>query len=903
MKKISYICLLIFALLGSKDIYAQGSYNLSYNVTSTANAGAGTLRDAITQAMTIISSGGTGTFNILLNAPSYCQISTALPPIILSDGVSIIIQKDPAASVDQGIQYRGVATDNTYYYGLYIKYASYNASATGVPFLQIYNLKFVDFKCYSSGLNTYPIYSELFSDIVINNCEFINDQSLISINVGIKDVFKGTKMQIVNNTFNKYAYSHCVNFGNPLNFSGATVIYHNTAFSTERLFISSNNFINNSGVPYPFVNPHGAVTLESVEDGREYNITSNQFSNGFQMGLSVYGKVPQISDYNGLFNVSTNTFTGCSQAIYMFNPQLFYNVQQNVFVSNDIDIKLSSTLSGIAPGNALDFQINANNNFTGHTNIISPQILVQGYVRTQLYGANLSGFVKVDGPNAYCSIDQTTIVGAPIDKPIQLSNNANNVIDPPSLFNIRYIQSGIATVIYSLDGSAHNSVGVGDGFLVEFYLSNTNGDLISALGQDNIPYGPIVNKHKTLNSPGISVGTRIALKVTHYISGYNNKGYTSKVIYGEVHDNFCCDAVIFQPTLGQSVVNNEEFQSLIVCKSASVTYNPSTINCTNGITYTWDFGDGTLTVINSTPDPVQHIYSSVGTYFTTLTVGGNGCNADVFTSKVIVYDCCCSNPSQASITVSLGGGNLATMANVGGTQVINYFAANCGTGSPVSITPTYNWDFGDGTTSTLPSGTHQYANLNNYTIIYTQNIVGCPPYTQTLTIGIPPDEECTTCIGSFAPPAGDYIIGIWVKEANENVKTYTHAGVKISFTADPTVFGPFFPDVTKNKIIDGWQRIEEKFTVPVSATQIIIELVNTSNSADVHFDDIRVHPFNGSMKSFVYDPVNLRLMAELDENNYATMYEYDEEGKLIRVKKETERGIMTIKESRQNSSK
>jgi hypothetical protein len=105
------------------------------------------------------------------------------------------------------------------------------------------------------------------------------------------------------------------------------------------------------------------------------------------------------------------------------------------------------------------------------------------------------------------------------------------------------------------------------------------------------------------------------------------------------------------------------------------------------------------------------------------------------------------------------------------------------------------------------------------------------------------------------------------------------------------------------KLIDGWQRIEEKFTVPVSATQIIIELVNTSNSADVHFDDIRVHPFNGSMKSFVYDPVNLRLMAELDENNYATMYEYDEEGKLIRVKKETERGIMTIKESRQNSSK
>ena len=50
--------------------------------------------------------------------------------------------------------------------------------------------------------------------------------------------------------------------------------------------------------------------------------------------------------------------------------------------------------------------------------------------------------------------------------------------------------------------------------------------------------------------------------------------------------------------------------------------------------------------------------------------------------------------------------------------------------------------------------------------------------------------------------------------------------------------------------------------------------------------------------SDLYNPVNLRLMAELDENNYATFYEYDDDGTLIRVKKETERGIQTIKESR-----
>ena len=54
------------------------------------------------------------------------------------------------------------------------------------------------------------------------------------------------------------------------------------------------------------------------------------------------------------------------------------------------------------------------------------------------------------------------------------------------------------------------------------------------------------------------------------------------------------------------------------------------------------------------------------------------------------------------------------------------------------------------------------------------------------------------------------------------------------------------------------------------------------------------------MNSFVYDDRTMRLMAQLDENNFATFYEYDDEGTPIRVKKETERGVMTLKENRQS---
>jgi len=80
-----------------------------------------------------------------------------------------------------------------------------------------------------------------------------------------------------------------------------------------------------------------------------------------------------------------------------------------------------------------------------------------------------------------------------------------------------------------------------------------------------------------------------------------------------------------------------------------------------------------------------------------------------------------------------------------------------------------------------------------------------------------------------------------------------------------------------------------------------IELKNISSNIPAYFDDIRVHPLKGSMKSFVYDPVTFKLMAELDDNNYSTFYEYDNEGGLVRIKKETSRGVQTIQESRSGS--
>jgi hypothetical protein len=100
-------------------------------------------------------------------------------------------------------------------------------------------------------------------------------------------------------------------------------------------------------------------------------------------------------------------------------------------------------------------------------------------------------------------------------------------------------------------------------------------------------------------------------------------------------------------------------------------------------------------------------------------------------------------------------------------------------------------------------------------------------------------------------------------------------------------------------IIDGWQRVEKVINLTNPTTyQINLEVKNTSTTATYYMDDFRVCPADGKMKSFVYDSRTLRLMAQLDENNYATFYEYDDEGTLVRTKRETERGIVTIQENR-----
>lgn len=143
-----------------------------------------------------------------------------------------------------------------------------------------------------------------------------------------------------------------------------------------------------------------------------------------------------------------------------------------------------------------------------------------------------------------------------------------------------------------------------------------------------------------------------------------------------------------------------------------------------------------------------------------------------------------------------------------------------------------------------------------------------------------------------------FVLTAWAHEENTNAQVLTFDGADININ----IPGVTIIQERRSNIIDGWQRIEIEFSIagstPAPGESGKIELHNESESNAVYFDDIRIQPYNSEMVSYVIDPVSLRLWATLDSRNFATFYQYDEEGSLVRIIQETERGKVTVQENR-----
>ena len=150
--------------------------------------------------------------------------------------------------------------------------------------------------------------------------------------------------------------------------------------------------------------------------------------------------------------------------------------------------------------------------------------------------------------------------------------------------------------------------------------------------------------------------------------------------------------------------------------------------------------------------------------------------------------------------------------------------------------------------------------------------------------------------GNFSPTSGDYLFSVWVKDRVAPGTPYTGVSPKVEIIVgtDTIILK------TQAEVIDGWQKIEGRFSYDELH---YLKIRFHGGLWGAFYDDFRIHPYESNMNTYVYDRFSNRLTAKLDENNYATFYDYDEEGLPSRVRRETAAGIITISESRQANNR
>ncbi|MEM7572442.1 MAG: hypothetical protein AAF433_06060 [Bacteroidota bacterium] len=182
------------------------------------------------------------------------------------------------------------------------------------------------------------------------------------------------------------------------------------------------------------------------------------------------------------------------------------------------------------------------------------------------------------------------------------------------------------------------------------------------------------------------------------------------------------------------------------------------------------------------------------------------------------------------------------------------------------------------------------------------------------------DGNGCPCSNSFSPLAGKrYHFSVWVArdesicsgenagspgydQVSNNFSHTFHLRVAQTGSNGQTVsnWQYFYPS---GPIVDGWQQMSGIIEIAANAQDVQFELRTPQVPTVTTFfyaDDFRIQPEESVLTSYVYDPSTMRLSAQLDENNYATFYEYDDEGRLVRLKRETDRGVMTVSEQQTN---
>lgn len=225
-----------------------------------------------------------------------------------------------------------------------------------------------------------------------------------------------------------------------------------------------------------------------------------------------------------------------------------------------------------------------------------------------------------------------------------------------------------------------------------------------------------------------------------FVGFYSPGTYTACLT---VQDQGCADSscisVVIQPSTAGC---NANFFIFPGATPFSRSFVVDTSNFNPNLNYFWDFGDGSTSTANFS---TSHTYSQTGTYNVCLVVEDTFANcADTVCQSVQIINT--PVPCQADFTYGQSAGGI--------------FFQNLSTSSaPLN----YQWDFGDGNSSTAMNPFHTYSAPGTYQVcLIASTGTGCADTTcKSVTVNLPGGGNCVASIIATLNPSGT-----WVFEAD-----------------------------------------------------------------------------------------------------------------------------------------
>ncbi|MES2704387.1 MAG: PKD domain-containing protein [Bacteroidota bacterium] len=225
----------------------------------------------------------------------------------------------------------------------------------------------------------------------------------------------------------------------------------------------------------------------------------------------------------------------------------------------------------------------------------------------------------------------------------------------------------------------------------------------------------------------------------------------------------------------------------------NVTAGPATSGCapltvnffnatTNGLTYVWNFGDGSAPV---TTFAATHTFTAGGTFTVTLAAANSSaCFTTNDTAEIIiVVDTNKIRPDFNYTITDSCGPFIATFTNTSTTNI-------------TTSTPTYTWHFGDGGTfSGTTPGAHNYSDTGTYTVMLIMAQTGACKTPDTikkqihisyLRVKAGFDMPDSVCLGSGVNPVGSTSNATTITWTFTDGQSTTPITPPINFTAAGT---------------------------------------------------------------------------------------------------------------------